>query len=81
MKKRLRTGRLSAPLSSFFVLMTGALFTAGALAGAWLGGELYQSLDLHWLPALIGVLILLFTWVPLPRLHGGGQLSLALLGF
>jgi uncharacterized membrane protein YfcA len=56
-------------------------FTAGAVAGAWLGGELYQSLDLHWLPALIGVLILLFTWVPLPRLRGGGQLSLALLGF
>ena len=56
-------------------------FTLGALAGAWLGGELYLSLDLRWLPALIGVLILLFTWVPLPRVPGGGQLSLAVLGF
>ena len=56
-------------------------FTLGALAGAWLGGEMYLSLDLRWLPALIGVLILLFTWVPLPRVPGGGQLSLAVLGF
>ena len=56
-------------------------FTVGALAGAWLGSEIYLSLDLHWLPALIGVLILLFTWVPLPRLRGGGQFSLVLLGF
>ncbi len=56
-------------------------FTLGAVAGAWLGGELYLSLDLHWIPALIGVLILLFTWVPMPKISGGGQLSLALLGF
>ena len=56
-------------------------FTVGALAGAWLGGEIYLSLDLLWLPALIGVLILLFTWIPLPRVRGGGQLSLAILGF
>lgn len=56
-------------------------FLVGAVAGAWLGGEVYQSLDMHWLPALIGVLILLFTWLPLPRVPGGGQLSLVLLGF
>lgn len=56
-------------------------FTLGALVGAWLGGEMYLSLDLRWLPALIGILILLFTWVPLPRVPGGGQLSLAVLGF
>lgn len=56
-------------------------FTAGALAGAWLGGEIYLSLDLHWLPAVIGVLILLFTWAPFPGVRGGGQLSLAVLGF
>jgi uncharacterized protein len=54
---------------------------AGAVAGAWLGSGVYQSLDLHWLPALIGVLILVFTWVPLPSIPGGGQLALALLGF
>jgi uncharacterized membrane protein YfcA len=56
-------------------------FTLGALAGAWLGSELYLSLDLRWLPALIGALILLFTWVRLPKVPGGGQLSLLLLGF
>jgi len=56
-------------------------FTVGALIGAWAGGEMYQSLDLHWLPALIGFLILVFTWVPLPKVPGGGQMSLAALGF
>jgi uncharacterized protein len=56
-------------------------FLVGAVAGAWLGSGIYQNLNMHWLPALIGVLILLFTWVPLPRLPGGGQLSLVLLGF
>jgi uncharacterized protein len=53
----------------------------GAVVGAWLGSEVYQSLDTHWLPAWIGLLILFFTWVPLPALRGSGQLSLALLGF
>ncbi len=56
-------------------------FTLGALAGAWLGGEIYAGLDLQWLPAVIGALILLFTWVPFPALPGSGQLSLVLLGF
>jgi uncharacterized membrane protein YfcA len=56
-------------------------FTLGALLGAWLGGEIYTSLNLEWLPALIGVLILLFTWLPLPQLRGGGQLALLALGF
>jgi uncharacterized membrane protein YfcA len=56
-------------------------FALGALAGVWLGGELYESLDLHWLPAVIGVLILLYTWVPLPRLRGAGNIALAALGF
>jgi len=56
-------------------------FLLGALAGAWLGGEIYATLNLNWLPALIGVLILLFTWLPLPKVTGGGQLALILLGF
>lgn len=56
-------------------------FTAGAVAGAWLGGEIYASLDLRWLPAVIGALILVFTWAPLPQLRGGGSAALALLGF
>lgn len=56
-------------------------FVVGAVAGAWLGSEVYQRLDLHWLPTLIGLLILLFTWAPLPAVRGGGQLSLVLLGF
>ena len=56
-------------------------FSLGALLGAWAGGEVYQSLNLDWLPALMGVLILLFTWVPLPLMRGGGQVALAGLGF
>lgn len=56
-------------------------FTAGAILGAWSGGGIYNSLDLHWLPAVIGVLILLITWTSLPQAPGGGQFALALLGF
>ena len=56
-------------------------FTAGAVLGAWLGGEIYGSVDMHWLPAVIGAIILLITWVPLPQVPGGGQLALAVLGF
>ena len=56
-------------------------FLAGAVAGAWLGGEIYANLDLRWLPAVIGALILVFTWAPLPQLRGGGNMALALLGF
>ena len=55
--------------------------TVGAIVGAWLGSEVYQQLDMHWLPALIGLLILCFTWAPLPVVRGGGQLALMLLGF
>lgn len=53
----------------------------GACAGAWLGAGVYQSLNLYWLPSVIGMLILVFTWVRFPRVPGGGQLALALLGF
>ncbi len=56
-------------------------FTLGALAGGWLGAQIYQSLDMRWLPAFIGGFILVFTWLPLPVVRGGGQLALALLGF
>ena len=56
-------------------------FVVGAAAGAWLGGEIYASLDLRWLPAVIGAVILVFTWAPLPQLRGGGNVALALLGF
>lgn len=55
--------------------------TIGAVAGVWVGAEVYQSLELHWLPAVIGLLLLVFIWVPLPTIPGGGQLSLLLLGF
>lgn len=54
---------------------------AGALLGGWLGGELYASIDLFWLPAIVGVLILLLTWVPLPPLRRMGTPGLFLLGF
>lgn len=56
-------------------------FMVGAVAGAWLGGEIYASLDLRWLPAVIGAVILVCTWAPLPQLRGGGNVALALLGF
>jgi len=55
-------------------------FALGAAAGAWAGAEVYQSLDLRWLPAIIGLLILLFTWVPLPQMTGGGTFALFGLG-
>jgi uncharacterized protein len=54
---------------------------AGAAAGAVFGGALYRELDLRWLPGLIGILILLITWVRLPSFSRGGQWALALLGF
>jgi len=54
---------------------------AGALLGAWLGGSVYASLNLQWLPAIVGVIILTLTWLPLPPLPGKGQVSLAALGF
>ncbi len=56
-------------------------FATGAVLGGWVGGGIYQSLDLHWLPAIIGVFILVFTWLPLPLMRGGGHAALALLGF
>jgi uncharacterized membrane protein YfcA len=55
-------------------------FVLGALAGAWLGAEVYQALDLQWLPLMIACLILIFVWVPLPKVQGGGQIALILLG-
>ena len=56
-------------------------FTAGAVAGGWLGAQLYQALDLRWLPVFIGLFVLVFTWLPLPLVRGGGQVALAILGF
>jgi uncharacterized membrane protein YfcA len=53
----------------------------GSIAGAWFGAEIYSSLDLRWIPALIGVIILFITWFKLPRPKGGNQLALILLGF
>ncbi len=53
----------------------------GSLLGAALGGSIYASLDLQWLPAVIGVLILVLTWVPLPGPTGAGLPALTLLGF
>ncbi len=53
----------------------------GAAAGALLGGEVYRGIAVDWLPAVIGVFILLITWLPLPALPGGGRWSLILLGF
>lgn len=54
---------------------------AGAVVGALLGAEVYSGLDLQWLPAIIGVIILGITWFKLPQPAGKGYWSLALLGF
>ena len=53
----------------------------GGIAGAWLGAGIYSQLDLDWLPAVIGVFILIITWLPLPTPAGRGQLALLALGF
>ena len=56
-------------------------FTVGAVLGAWLGAEIYRDLNLDWLPAIIGFLILVITWVPLPQFKSGGKAALVALGF
>ena len=56
-------------------------FIIGAILGATVGGQVYGSIDLYWLPAIIGVLVLVITWAPLPRPRGSSQAGLALLGF
>lgn len=53
----------------------------GAALGAWAGAEVYSSLNLRWLPAIIGCIILLLTWLPGSKMRGGGQLGLVALGF
>mgnify|MGYP005641145265 CR=1 FL=1 len=56
-------------------------FIVGAVLGVLLGGQLYQNLQLQWLPAIIGVVILVITWLPLPTVRGIGNWPLVLLGF
>ena len=58
-----------------------APFLAGAVLGAGVGGSLFVQINLDWLPAFIGVMILVMTWCPLPQPRGSGTWSLALLGF
>ena len=56
-------------------------FLLGGVLGASTGGWLYARLELDWLPAIIGVAILVLTWCPLPALKGNGNWALGLLGF
>ncbi len=56
-------------------------FLVGGIAGAGAGAAVFSRLDLSWLPALIGVVILLLTWLPAPKVRGEGSFALALLGF
>lgn len=56
-------------------------FAVGGLLGAAVGALLFAQLRLDWLPALIGVFILVVTWVPLPGIRGAGRGPLVLLGF
>ena len=61
---------------------TGLLlpFLLGGVLGAVAGALVFSQLRLDWLPALIGVFILVVTWLPLPGIRGTGQLPLVLLG-
>ncbi len=56
-------------------------FVVGGVAGALAGALVFSRLDLSWLPALIGAVILVITWVPLPLVRGSGNGPLLLLGF
>jgi uncharacterized membrane protein YfcA len=56
-------------------------FLLGAVVGAVLGGRVFLSLNLDYLPAIIGAVILVITWLPLPKLRGDGNWPLVLLGF
>ena len=56
-------------------------FALGGAAGAWAGAAVFSRLDLSWLPAIIGTVILLLTWLPAPRVRGSGGLALVFLGF
>jgi uncharacterized membrane protein YfcA len=58
-----------------------APFLLGAIGGVLVGGQVFQVVNLDWLPAIIGVVILAITWVPLPRVGGEGNWALVLLGF
>ncbi len=53
---------------------------AGAAVGASMGSAIYQGIDLRWLPGVIGVFILILTWLPPPQVGGGGRWALFLLG-
>ena len=56
-------------------------FLLGGALGVLTGGWIYAQIDLGWLPAIIGIAILILTWFPLPKLAGDGRWALALLGF
>lgn len=58
-----------------------APFLLGAVAGAVLGGRAFQSLNLDYLTLLMGAVILVITWLPLPGVRGVGTGPLVLLGF
>ena len=49
-----------------------APFLLGGVLGALFGGALFNKLDLRWLPGLIGLVILVITWLPLPLVRGAG---------
>lgn len=46
------------------------LFTLGSVIGALLGVTVFVALPERWLLGLLGVFILLMTWIPKPRIPG-----------
>lgn len=56
-------------------------FVIGGLVGAGAGALLIEAINLDWLPLLIGVVILIITWLPLQSARGDGRVAMAVLGF
>lgn len=53
----------------------------GAVAGASFGGLFYHAVNVDYLPVMMGVMILIVTWWPLPKVGGGGVRAMLALGF
>jgi uncharacterized protein len=58
-----------------------AIFTLGSLAGAAAGAALFVSLPERALLGLLGVFILLMTWVPKPKIPGLESTGMLIGGF
>jgi uncharacterized membrane protein YfcA len=58
-----------------------AIFTVGSIVGAGLGAAVFVALNEKLLLALLGVFILLMTWIPKPRIPGLESSGMLIGGF